>query len=106
MIDAGRYHKAISDLNQAVTLNPDLATAFNNRANAYANLDLFQKALDDYQEALRLDPRMALAYYNRALAYTYLGDDQNAQLDVERIMDLGLDTTTLSKRIENAKNNR
>ncbi len=106
LIDVGQYQEAISDLDQAITLNPDLATAFNNRANAYANLDQLQSALDDYQEAIRLDPTMALAYYNRALAYTYMDDDQKAGMDVARVIELGLDPTALLERIEKAKRDR
>ena len=87
-------------------LNPSLATAYMNRANAYANLDQLQNSLDDYQEAIRLDPNMALAYYNRALAYTYLNEDQKAQQDVDRVARLGLDTTALLERIEQAKKDR
>ena len=104
--DVGEYQEAIADLGQAIMLNPSLATAYMNRANAYANLDQLQNSLDDYQEAIRLDPNMALAYYNRALAYTYLNEDQKAQQDVDRVARLGLDTTALLERIEQAKKDR
>jgi tetratricopeptide (TPR) repeat protein len=106
LTDVGEYQEAIADLGQAIMLNPSLATAYINRANAYANLDLLQNSLDDYHEAIRLNSNMALAYYNRALAYTYLNEDQLAQLDVDRVAKLGLDTAVLLERIEQAKKNR
>ena len=55
---------SIQDYNGAIHLDPQLALAYNNRANAYMFLGQYQKAIEDYNEAIRLDPQLALAYNN------------------------------------------
>jgi len=87
-------------------LDPYSTTAYNNRGNAYGNLDQFEKAIEDYAEAIRLDPRSTLAYANRALALTYQGMDDEAQMDIARAKELGLDTTSILAIMEDVKNNR
>ena len=102
----GRYERGIQDLDEAIKLDPYSTTAYNNRGNAYGNLDQFEKAIEDYAEAIRLDPRSTLAYANRALALTYQGMDDEAQMDIARAKELGLDTTSILAIMEDVKNNR
>ena len=104
--DLGRYNQAIKDLDKAIKSNPEMAMAFNNRGNSYANLDQLHKAIQDYDVAIRLDPQFILAYSNRALANTYLGRDDDASLDIQRGIELGLDPGPISARIEEVKRNR
>ena len=104
--DLGQYHRAIQELNEAIILNPSLATAYINRGNAYGNLDQLHRAIEDFNEAVRLNPRYGLAYSNRALAYTYLGRDPEAQQDVERASELGADTASLLATIEQLRQGR
>ena len=102
----GQYQRAIRDLDEAINLNPEMAMAYNNRGNSYGNLEQLERAIEDYGEAIRLDSRFVLAYSNRALASTYLGRDDDAQADVERGTELGLDAELLLAKILAAKNAR
>ena len=63
-------------------------------------------AIVDLGEAIRLDSQFAIAYHNRALAYTYLGRDDDAQADVERGTELGLDPDPLLAKINEVRNAR
>ncbi len=49
--------------------NPKSAQAYNNRCQAYNQIDEAAKALPDCNMAIKLDPRNASAYNNRGWAY-------------------------------------
>ena len=70
--DTGDIELAIAQFTSAIQsgdlIGPDLAIAYYERGNAYANLGDLARAIADYDEALRLDPELAGAYNNRGLA--------------------------------------
>ncbi len=68
--------------------NPNLAIAYNNRANAYDDKGDSERALEDYNQAIRLDPRLAEAYYNRGYALYRLGRPQDALRDYDKVVSL------------------
>jgi tetratricopeptide (TPR) repeat protein len=70
--------KAIEYLNNAIKLQPNYASAYNSRGNAYADLGQYQRAIEDCNEAIRLKPDNALAYRNRGKAYAKSGQYQPA----------------------------
>ncbi len=55
---------------------------------------------------IRLDPLYAEAYASRARAYTILGKDVEAEQDVERLVELGIDPGSLMAGIEELKEQR
>ena len=65
-----------------------------------------EEAIQDYDEAIRLDPQDADAYINRALAYTLLGKDAEANRDVDRAVELGINRSVLDSEIERLKRGR
>ena len=85
---SGNYQQAINDYNKAIQLNPQLATAYNNRGLAYDNLGNYQQAINDYNKAIQLNPQFALAYNNRGLAYIKLGNHQQAINDFNKAIQL------------------
>lgn len=80
--------QAIAYLDEAIRLKPDIAEAYNNRGNAYADLKQYERAIEDYHQAIRLKPSYAHAYYNRALAYSDLGQHQQAIDDYNEVLRL------------------
>lgn len=77
----GEYDKAIADLNQALTLDPNLKNAYNNRAYARVKKGEYNKAIADCNEAIRLDPNYAMPYNNRAWAWINKGEYDKAIAD-------------------------
>ena len=69
----------------------------------YLNLGQVEAAIGDYGEAIRLDPRHADAYAGRALAYTALGKDSEADEDVKRAEELGVDSASLEEAIQQVR---
>jgi tetratricopeptide (TPR) repeat protein len=65
------YTNVLSDYEQAIEINPDLAIAYYNRANLKVKAKDFNGALFDYNRAIKLEPDFADAYYNMALLLIY-----------------------------------
>ena len=62
-------NQAVNYLNKAIQKNPKFAEAYNNRGNAYRDLNKLQKAFADYNQAIRLKPNYVQAYSNRGNIY-------------------------------------
>ena len=81
---------AIADLDRAITLHPDNAYLYYNRANLHSANKDYQKAVDDYDKAISLDPKLAEAYYNRGIANINLGKKDTGISDLSKAGELGL----------------
>ena len=82
------YDKALADYSEAIRLNPQAATAFNNRGVTYADLKACAKALADYNEAIHLNPQYAGAFYNRACAHALQGQLEQVLPALRRAFEL------------------
>lgn len=80
--------KAVEYLNNAITLQPDYAPAYNSRGNAYADLGKYQRAIKDYNQALRVKPDYVYAYINRGDVYYGLGQYRLAIEDCNKAIRL------------------
>ena len=93
MRDAARtydYDEAISDLNKAAKLNPNLPCIYYNRGNLFALSGRFPEAFEEYSHAIALDPGLAEAYFNRGLVQIYMKDTRKGLLDISKAGDLGI----------------
>jgi tetratricopeptide (TPR) repeat protein len=75
---SGNYTFAVDAFSKTIELNPQEASAYYNRGNAYYYLGQYQRAIEDYNEAIRLKPNYANAYINRGNVYDKLGQYQRA----------------------------
>ena len=66
----------------------NLAVAFYNRGNAYANKGQPDRAIQDYDQAIRLNPNLAEAFYNRGTAYAIKGQPDRAIEDFDQAIRL------------------
>ena len=76
---------------QAITLDPKLAAAYNNRGSVYADQKQWDKAFADFTQAITLDPKLAAAYYNRGLLYQQRNERDAAIADFRQARDLYTD---------------
>jgi uncharacterized protein (TIGR02145 family) len=72
------YDKAISNLNEAIRLEPKYADTYYWRGTAYFLKGNYDKAVSDLSEVIRLEPEVAEAYYWRGNAYGQKGDHDKA----------------------------
>mgnify|MGYP000579784005 FL=1 len=97
MRDAARtydYDEAISDLNKAAKLNPNLPCIYYNRGNLFALSGRFPEAFEEYSHAIALDPGLAEAYFNRGLVQIYMKDTRKGLLDISKAGELGIGEAT------------
>ena len=80
------HARAIDDFSAALALNPAFVKAYNNRGNAYADLQQRGSALQDYCAALAVDPGYTDALYNRGLEYSAVRDDDRAVQDFTLVL--------------------
>ena len=84
----GEYDSAIADFNEALLLNPKVATVLNNRGIAYREKGEYDRAIADFNEALKLNPKDADGFYNRGIAYDNKGEYDRAIADYNEALKL------------------
>jgi tetratricopeptide (TPR) repeat protein len=71
-----------------IEIDPEDASAYSNRGNAYSSLNQFQDAIKNYTKAIEIDPEYASAYSNRGLAYSDLNQFQEAIKDYTKAVEI------------------
>ena len=85
------FDKVISDCNEALSINPNFAPAYDTRGGAHLGRGEFDLAIADQTRAINLQP-MSGYFNNRAWAYFLMGDIPKAHSDIsaaERMGPLG-----------------
>lgn len=77
----GDYYRAISELTEAILLEPDSVTAYWVRGLSYYRMDLYEQAVKDYDMAIDLDSKEPKLYRNRGMVYHKLNLDLQAVRD-------------------------
>jgi tetratricopeptide (TPR) repeat protein len=80
--------RATLDANEAIRLDPNLASAYNTRGHTYLYKSDYDRAIQDYSEAIRLNPKFANFYVNRASAYYAKGDAERTIQDTDEAIRL------------------
>lgn len=90
-VEKGNFDKALYHYNQAININPDYFSAFQNRGVAYARQNQYTLALENISEAIRLKPDYAKGYYNRGIVFTKRGLYKKAKDDFDKAISLNPD---------------
>jgi len=86
--DQGELDKSIVYYNEAISLDPADAIAYNNRGLVYYRQGDLNKAIADFTKAIEFNPLMALSYYNRGLAYYNQGELEKSIVDYNKAISL------------------
>lgn len=85
----GRYEKAISEYNQAISLTPTFASAYTSRGVAYAQSGgRYDQAISDFSKAIKISPEFAKAYKDRGFAYYRKGQYDQAITDYGKAIEI------------------
>jgi tetratricopeptide (TPR) repeat protein len=87
----GDFDKAISDLSEAIRLNPDDADNYDSRAGAYSEKEDWDNAIADLDKAIGLDPENIDVIYKRGIAFHHKGDYKKAITDYETVLQCDID---------------
>ena len=82
------YSSALESYSLALTLNPKLVEAYNNRGLIYYELNQYPQAINDYTSALKLRATFVQALNNRGNAYAASGEYQKALQDLQAAIKL------------------
>lgn len=82
------FEQALSDLTQALHLNPGLADAWYKRGLVHINMFNDRKGLEDISQSIRLDPKNAAYYFSRAEYYRKRGEHELARRDYKKAGEL------------------
>ena len=82
------YDSAITQINEAIKLNPDFAEAYLARGMVYYNQGNNACAIEDLTRAIQLDPDNSEAHVNRGEVYSTQKDYARAAEDFNRAMQL------------------
>ncbi len=76
---------ALSDYDNAISLDQYNAVAYNNRGNIKDELKRTVEAIKDFDKAISIDTHYTSAYYNRAIAYFNVQGYKEAQADFGKV---------------------
>ncbi len=85
------YDEAISDLNTAARIMPDLTYVYYNLGNLRCLSNAYPEAISNYTYAINLYPYFGEAYYNRGLVHIYLRETEKGCLDISKAGELGIE---------------
>ena len=97
--------KKIEEYDEAIKLDSNNDSYYNNRGIAFKNLEDYDKAISDYSQAINLDPKEAIYYNNRGNAFKNLGDFQNAIENYNKAIELNPNNDSAKKLILELKRN-
>lgn len=83
-----RYDRALSDLNQAVTMDPDHFQAYLFRAKLFKAIHAYDKAQADFNRAVDLQPEASMVYEERGGFLMDLKSYEQALLDFNKLVTL------------------
>ena len=84
------YSEAISDIQEAISLVPDLAYLHFDLGNLYCLSSQMVSSIESYDRAIGLYPYFGDAYFNRGLVLIYLKDKEKGCIDLSRAGELGV----------------
>ncbi len=84
----GDNDSAILDYNQALAIDPNYVSVYNNRAVAHFNKGDYDSAIADYNQAIAIDPKRINAYIGRSESYGQKKDYDRAIADLNQAIAL------------------
>lgn len=85
---SGHFLQAIDLYSKAISLNPNVAIYYSNRAFAYTRLEQYGAALEDSSKSIELDPKYVKGYYRRGSANLALGKHKEALKDFKKVVQI------------------
>ena len=88
--NSSEFEMILRDYEKVISLAPDFAIAWYNKANIYVYQKDYISAISAYTSAIKIDNDFGEAYYNRGLIYLITGNVKNAVSDLSKAGELGV----------------
>jgi tetratricopeptide (TPR) repeat protein len=83
--------EAVGAFSACIVLAPESAWCLHNRGIALLKADRGEQALKDFDRALAIDPHFGIAYLSRAAAYHQIGRTVDAEADLRKAAEYGIE---------------
>jgi len=84
LYEKGEYGRAISSFDKAITINPSMVEAHNNRGLSLIQMGKYQEALASFNDALSLDPKHENAKKAKKIVLELLGNKKESITSEEK----------------------
>jgi tetratricopeptide (TPR) repeat protein len=78
LVSDGSYELALARINQVIAIDPNYPEYYNDRANLYVKMGLFNEAITDYFKAIELSPPYPEVWTNLGQCYRLMGQITDA----------------------------
>lgn len=95
--------QAIKCYTEAISLDPNNAIYYSNRAAAYNKLEKYAEAIADCNAAIAIDPSYSKAYSRKGLALSALGNHQEAVIYYKKALQLEPDNQSYRSNLQVAE---
>ena len=106
LLKQGKLAEAITELQQAITLDPTYAAAFRNLGYAHDRAGQGEDAMAAYRRALALEPRDALTLNNLGVLHDKAGRYEEALAAFEQAASADPSSSTIQQNLDNARRSR
>lgn len=86
--DQGKYELALTDVNNAIKLNPEGVSGYLTRSNIYQTLEQYELSLEDNNLIIELNPDVSTYYVHRGILHFKTGDTTLALEDFNKSIEL------------------
>jgi len=100
---AQNYHAALRLYSDAITLCPDTAAFYGNRAACHMMLGDYKAALNDSRQAISIDSKFEKGYVRMAKCCLSLGDMVGVEQAINKLMEVDAKNTSLRAESEQIK---
>ena len=87
--EQNKYIEAIKAYDEAIRINPNLATAWSNKGVAFYGQGKYDEAIKAFDEAVRIDPNLATAWNTKGIVLQQLGRTNEADAALAKAKALG-----------------
>jgi superkiller protein 3 len=101
----GRYEEAITSYKNALSMQSDYHSAWNNRGLALKNLGRYEEAIASYDKAIEIQPDYRSAWNNRGIALKNLGRYEEAIDSYDKALEIQPDSHFAWNQRSNALGN-
>ena len=92
-LDKRDFNNAIKNYDEAVQIDPQFASGWNNKGIAHFELGQYSEAIAAYNNAILAKPEMNEAYFNRAKAFMHSTEYKMALNDLNVVAEVFPDTS-------------
>lgn len=86
----GDYSNSLMFFDKAISIYPNLVTAWENKAKCLDDMEQYTQAIACYDQAIQIDPDNSEIWYNKSISHLKLGQQHEAEACARTALDLAM----------------